>query len=97
MQLECKQKNSRETVRAILIMITKKNSPVKISVEKGTEFAGDTKKNWKAEGIQFYSTLSETEAGIAERRTCSSKKYFTVTWKIMDTNEFTNCINSSQL
>ena len=36
-----KSKDSEETVRAFLSMITKKNRPKKIWVDKGTEFAGE--------------------------------------------------------
>ena len=36
-----KSKDSEETVRAFLSMITKKNQPKKIWVDKGTEFAGE--------------------------------------------------------
>ena len=62
-----KTKDSKETVRAFLTMITKKNRPKKISVDKGTEFAGEFKKVCKAEGIQIYSTMSETYAAFGER------------------------------
>ena len=48
-----KRKDSKETVRAFLSMLTKKNRPKKIWVDKGTEFAGDFKKSCKAEGIQI--------------------------------------------
>ena len=54
-----KSKDSKETVRAFLTMITKKNRPKKIWVDKGTEFAGEFKKLCKAKRIQFYSTMSE--------------------------------------
>ena len=63
---ENKSKDSKETVRAFLTMITKKNRP-KIWVDKGTEFAGEFKKLCKAEGVQIYSTMSETKAAFAER------------------------------
>ena len=53
-----KTKDSKETVRAFLTMITKKNRPKKILVNKGTEFAGEFEKLSKAEGIQIYSTMS---------------------------------------
>ena len=59
-----KTKDSQETVKA---MITKRNRPKKIWVDKGTEFAGAFKKFCVAEGIQVYSTMSETEAAFAER------------------------------
>ena len=49
-------KDSEET--GFLTMITKKNGPTKIWVGMGTEFAGEFKKIWKAEGIQLYPTLS---------------------------------------
>ena len=62
-----KTKDSKETVRAFLSMITKKNRPKKIWVGKGTEFAGVFKKLCEAEGIQIYSTMSETKAAFAER------------------------------
>ena len=59
-----KAKNSKETVRAFLTMFTQKNLPRKIWVHRGTE---EFKKLCKAEGIQFYSTISETKAALAER------------------------------
>ena len=62
-----KSKDSKETVRAFLSMITKKNRPKKIWVDKGTDFAGEFKKLWKAEIIQKYFTMSETKAAFAER------------------------------
>ena len=60
-------KDSKETGCAFLSMITKKNRPRKVWVDKGTEFAGEFKKLCKAEGIQIYSTMSETKAALAER------------------------------
>ena len=63
---ETKTKHSREMVRVFLSMITKKNRRKEIWVDKGTEFAGEFKKLCKAEGIQIYSTMSETNAAFAE-------------------------------
>ena len=54
-------------------MITKKNRPEKISVDKATEFAGAFKRFCAAEGIQVYSTMSATEAAFAERTIRSLK------------------------
>ena len=62
-----KTKYSKETVCAFLNMITKKNRARKIWVDKGTEIAAEFKKLCKAEGIQIYSTMSETKAALAER------------------------------
>ena len=60
-----KKKDSKETVRVFLTMITKKKCPRKMWVDKGTEFAGECKKLCKAEGIQIYSTMNETKAAYA--------------------------------
>ena len=62
-----KTKGSRETVKAFPSMITKKSRPKTIWVDKGTEFAGAFKKFCAAEGIQVYSTMSETKAAFTER------------------------------
>ena len=68
-----KAKDSQETVKAFSSMITKKNQPKKIWVDKGTEFAGAFKRFCAAEGIQNYSTMSETKAAFAERTIRSLK------------------------
>ena len=47
-------------------MITKKNRPTKIWVDQGTELAGEFKKFCSAEGIEIYSTMSETKTAFAE-------------------------------
>ena len=69
-----KTKDSQETEKAFSSMITKKKRPKKIWVDKGTEFAGAFKKFCAAEGIQVYSTMSETKAAFAERTIRSLKK-----------------------
>ena len=68
-----KTKGSKKTVRAFLTMITKKNRHTIIWVDKGTEFAGEFKKLCKAQGIQLYSTMTETKAVFAERTIRSLK------------------------
>ena len=72
------------------LLLQNRIDPGKICVDKGTEFAGEFKKLCKAEGIQIYSTMSETKAAFAERTIRSLKIYFTITWKTMDTSTFTN-------
>ena len=62
-----KTKDSKETVREFLSMITNKNLPQKIWVDKGTELSGEFEKLCKVEGIHFYSTMSETKVAFAER------------------------------
>ena len=69
-----KTKDSQETVKAFSSMITKRNRPKKIWGDKGTEFAGASKKFCAAEEIQVYSTMSETKAAFAERTIGSLKK-----------------------
>ena len=65
--------DSQETVKAFSSMNTKRNRPKKIWVDKGTEFAGTFNKFCSAEGIQVYSTMSETKAAFAERTIRSVK------------------------
>ena len=71
-----KTKDSQETAKAFSSMITRKNRPKKIWVDKGTEFAGAFKKFCAAEGIQVYSTMKETKAAFAERKIRSLKIVF---------------------
>ena len=71
-----KTKDSQETVKAFSSMITKRNRPKKIWVDKGTEFAGAFKKFCAAEGIHVYSTMSETKVASAERTIQSLKNIF---------------------
>ena len=66
-----------------------------IWVDKGTEFAGAFKKFCAAEGIQVYSTMSETEAAFAERTIRSLKNILYRTWKILGTSIYTNNLNLS--
>ena len=68
-----KTKDSQETVKAFSSMITKRNRRKNIWVDKGTEFAGAFKKFCTAEGIQVYSTMTETKAAFAERTIRSMK------------------------
>ena len=60
-----KTKYSQEFVKAFSSMITKKNQPKKIWVDKGTEIAGAFKMFCAAEGIQVYSTTRETKSAFA--------------------------------
>ena len=80
-----KSKDSKKTVRAFLSMITKKNRPKKIWVDKGTDFSGEFKKVCKAEGIQIYSTMSETKAAFAESTIRSLKN---ILYRYMEDNGY---------
>ena len=66
-------KESQETVKAFSFMITERNRPKKIWVDKATEFAGAFKKFCAAEEIQVYSTMNETKAAFSERTIRSLK------------------------
>ena len=68
-----KKKDSKETVKTFSKMITKKNRPKKIWADQGTEFAGEFKKLCSDEGIEIYSSMSETKAAFAERTIRSLK------------------------
>ena len=48
-----KTKDSKETFRAFLTMVTKKNRPTKIWVDKGAEFAGEFKNFAKLKQYKF--------------------------------------------
>ena len=70
-----KTKDAQETVKAFSSMIIERNRPKKIWVDKGTGFSGAFKKFCAAEGIQVYSTMSETKAAFAERSVRSLKNF----------------------
>ena len=80
-----KSNDSKETVCAFLSIIAKKNRPIKIWVDKGIEFAGEFKKLCKAEGIQIYSTMSETKAAFAEGTIRSPKN---ILYRYMEDNGY---------
>ena len=71
-----KTKDYQETVKALSVMITKMHRPTKVWVDKWTEFAGAFKKFCAADGIQVYSSLSDTKAAFADRTIPSLKKFF---------------------
>ena len=54
-------------------MTTKRKRPQKIWVPKRKEFSGEFKNFGNREGIQIYSTTSETKAAFAERAIRSLK------------------------
>ena len=60
-------KISQETVKASSSMITKRNRPKKIWVDKGTEIPGAFKKFCAAERIHVYSFMSDSKAAFGER------------------------------
>ena len=91
-----KTKDSEETVKTFSKMITKKNRPKKTWAGQGTEFAGEFKKFCSGEGIEIYSTMSETKAAFAERTIRSLKNFCITIWRIMGTSTFINYLNLLQ-
>ena len=82
-----KTNDSPETVKAFSSMITKRNGPKKIWVDKGTKFAGAFKKFYAAEGIQVYSTVTENKAAFAERTIRSLEN---ILYRYMEDNGYNN-------
>ena len=68
-----KTKYAKDTLQAFKKMISRKNTPEKLWVDKGTEYGGTFKKFCKEKNIEVYSTMSETKAAFAERAIQSSK------------------------
>ena len=62
-------------------MIKEKNRHGKTWVDKGREFAGELTKLFKAEGIQIYSTVSETKAAFAE---CTIRSVKNIRYRYME-------------
>ena len=52
-------------------------------------------KLFKAEELEYYSTMDDNKAAFAERTKQSLKKYFPVTWKFLKTRTFTIFFKSS--
>ena len=80
-----KTKDSKEMVRAYLSMMTKKVRAKTNWVDKRIEFAGQSKKFCNDEGIQIYSTMSETKAAFAERTIRSLK---IILYRYMESNGY---------
>ena len=85
-----KTKDSKEAVKTFSKMITKKNRPKKFWVHQGTAFAGELEIFQSAEGIEIYSTMSETKAAFAERTMRSLKNTL---YCFMGTFIFINYLN----
>ena len=62
-----KTKYAKHTLKAFRKMISRKNTPEKLWVDKRTEYGGTFKKFCQEKDIEVYSTMSETKAAFAER------------------------------
>ena len=88
-----KTKYAKDTLQAYRRMISRKNTPEKLWVDKGTKYRGTFKKFCKEKDIEVYSTMSETKAAFAGRAIQSLKNIFIITLKIMVKNLSPNCSN----
>ena len=61
-----KTKYAKDTLQAFRKMISRKNTPEKLWVDKRTEYGGTFKTFCKEKDIEFYSTMSETKAEFTE-------------------------------
>ena len=68
-----KTEYAKETLQAFKKLISRKNTPEKLWVDKGTEYGGAFNKFCKEKRIEVYSTMSETKAAFAERTIQSLK------------------------
>ena len=93
-----KTKDSKETVRAFLTMITEKNRPTKFWIDKGTEYAGEFEKVAKLKENKFTQHWVRLRLHLLRLYVQYGpwKKYFTVTWKNRDTSTLTDCLNALQ-
>ena len=58
---------AKDTLQAFRKMISRKNSPEKVRVDKGTVYGGTFKNLSMEKDIEVYSTLSEAKTAFAER------------------------------
>ena len=86
-------KDSKETVKTFFQKDYNTESTKKNWVDQCTEFAGDFNKFFVAEGIDVYSTMSETKATFAERTTRSLKK---ISYRYMEEHGYKNLHKLSQ-
>ena len=68
-----KTKYAKNILQAFRKLISRKNTPEKIWVDKGTEYGGTFKKLCKENDIEIYSTMSETKAAFPKRAIQSLK------------------------
>ena len=68
-----KTKYAKDTLQAFKKMFSRKNTPEKFWVDKGTEYGGTFRKFCKEKSIEVYSTMTETKIAFAERAIQSLK------------------------
>ena len=90
-----KTKDSKETARAFLSMITKKN-PEKLALTKKQNLLESLKSYAKRKEYKFTPRWVRPRLHSLNLQYDLWKKYFTVIWKTMDTSTFTKRLNSLQ-
>ena len=92
-----KTKDSKETVRAFLTIITNTNRPEKkLGLAREQKLLESLKNYAKLKEYKFTLQWVRPRLHLLNVQYDPWKMYFTVTWKIMDTSTFTNCLNPSQ-
>ena len=91
-----KTKDSKETVRAFLTMISKTNYPQKIGLTREQNLLESLKNYAKSKENKFTLQWVRPRLHLLNVQHNHSKFYFTVTWKTMDRNTSTNWLNSLQ-
>ena len=91
-----KAKDSKETVCAFLTMNTKKNRSKKVWVDKGQRLLESLKNFANLKDYNFTPQREIQKLQLLSVQYNPWKIYYTVTWKLVDTNTFTSFPNSSQ-
>ena len=79
-----KTKSAKDTLKAFRKMISQKNTPEKLWVDKGTEYGGFFEIFCKDKDIEVNSTMSETKAVFAKRAIQFSKRYFVTSYRYFE-------------
>ena len=95
MQKKWLQKASKETFRAILTSILKKNWPKKLVRQGNRKGWRVLKKLAKLKEYTFTPQWVRIRLHLLNVHFDTWKVYFTVTWKILETSTLTNCLSSS--
>ena len=91
-----KTKDSKETVRAFLSMITKDTCPKKIGLTREQNLLKSLKNFAKLKEYKFTIQWVRPRLHLLNVKYDPWKIYFSVTWKTMDTSNFKNWLNSLQ-
>ena len=92
-----KTEDSKETVRAFLTMITRKNRPRKVGLTRKQVLLESLKNYAKLKQYKVTLQRLEPRLHLLNVQNDPRKTYFNVTWKAIDTGTFTTSLNSLQL